>query len=241
MSAFMIELKKEKRSGVIPVMLIVGVLGALYAFANFIVRKDTLLSLPLPPMVVLLTQLYGMLMVLNLFGLIVVTSMIFNIEFRGNAIRKIYMLPIETANLYMSKFIIIFVTLAVGIAVQNGALAWIGSHNLPKGTFEMNTLIQFAGYSFITSLPVLTFMLMIASRMENIWITLGIGVAGFLSGMSMATFSNILFLLNPFVLIMKPVFEATVELNFRIIIVSIIETIIFLLVGWLMTKYIRYE
>ena len=56
MRTFIIELRKEKRTGVIPVMPAVGVLGALYAFVNFIVRKDTLLNLPIPPMDVLLTS-----------------------------------------------------------------------------------------------------------------------------------------------------------------------------------------
>ena len=68
MNVLLIELRKEKRTGVIPVLLAVGVLGAAYAFVNFLVRKDTLLNLPLAPMDVLLTQLYGVIMILNLFG-----------------------------------------------------------------------------------------------------------------------------------------------------------------------------
>ena len=40
MRALSIELRKEKRTGVIPLMLAVGVLGAAYALVNFIVRKD---------------------------------------------------------------------------------------------------------------------------------------------------------------------------------------------------------
>lgn len=59
MNTIAIELRKGKRTGVIPLMIVVGVLGAAYAFVNFIVRKDTLLNLPLAPMDVLLTQLYG--------------------------------------------------------------------------------------------------------------------------------------------------------------------------------------
>jgi len=35
MKMLAIELRKEKRTGVIPVLLAVGALGALYAFANF--------------------------------------------------------------------------------------------------------------------------------------------------------------------------------------------------------------
>ena len=71
MRTLVIELRKSKRTGVIPLMIAVGIAGAAYAFINFIVRKDTLLNMPLAPMDVLLTQLYGMIMVLNMFGLIV--------------------------------------------------------------------------------------------------------------------------------------------------------------------------
>ena len=57
MKTFVIELKKSKRTGFIPLMLAVGIMGAAYAFVNFVVRKDTLLSLPLAPMDILLTIL----------------------------------------------------------------------------------------------------------------------------------------------------------------------------------------
>ena len=50
MRTFTIELRKEKRTGVIPLMLAVGTFGAAYAFVFFLVRKDTLLNLPLAPM-----------------------------------------------------------------------------------------------------------------------------------------------------------------------------------------------
>ena len=60
-----VELKKCKRTGILVVLPLVGLLGALYAFVNFIVRKEVLLSLPLPPMDVLLTQLYGMVMAVS--------------------------------------------------------------------------------------------------------------------------------------------------------------------------------
>ena len=76
-----IELKKCKRTGILEVLPIIGLLGALYAFANFTVRKDVLLNLPLPPMDVLLTQLYGMIMVLNMFGIIVATTLTYNVCF----------------------------------------------------------------------------------------------------------------------------------------------------------------
>ena len=48
-----------------------------------------------------------------------------------------------------------------------------------KGSFQLPVLVQFAVYSFVTSLPVLALMLLAASRIETMGVTLGIGVAGF--------------------------------------------------------------
>ena len=104
MKTLIIELKKEKRTGIILLMPTLGLLGGAYALLNFIVRKDTLLSLPLAPMTILLTQLYGMIMTLNLFGIIVAACMIYNIEFKGNAIKKMYVLPIHVPAMYLCKF-----------------------------------------------------------------------------------------------------------------------------------------
>ena len=199
MKTLAIELRKEKRTGVIPVLLAVGILGAAYAFVNFIVRKDTLLNLPLAPMDVLLTQLYGMIMVLNLFGIVVAACMIYNIEFKGSAVKKMYMLPVSVPAMYLCKFLILTVMFLVAIMLQNLALAQIGMTDLPNGAFEMGTLVRFAGYSFITSMPVLSFMLLISSRFENMWVPLGIGVAGFLSGMALANSGLTLLLVHPFV------------------------------------------
>lgn len=125
MRTFIIELRKEKRTGVIPVMPAVGVLGALYAFVNFIVRKDTLLNLPIPPMDVLLTQLYGMIMVLNMFGIVVVACMVYSMEFRGNAVKKMYMLPISVPGMYLCKFLILSAMFFCGGSIrESGACVY---------------------------------------------------------------------------------------------------------------------
>ena len=241
MSTLAIELRKEKRTGVIPVLLAVGILGAAYAFVNFLVRKDTLLNLPLAPMDVLLTQLYGMIMILNMFGIVVAACMIYNMEFKGNAIKKIYMLPTSVSGMYFCKFLILTVLLLIAIAIQNLALAQIGMADLPQGTFEMNTLVAFAAYSFITSMPVLSFMLLISSRFENMWVPLGVGVAGFLSGMALATSKSGLLMAHPFVVMLKPAVAMSAQPDSAVIIVSVVETIIFLIVGLWMAKHLRYE
>lgn len=241
MRTLVIELRKSKRTGVIPLMIAVGIVGAAYAFINFIVRKDTLLNLPLAPMDVLLTQLYGMIMVLNMFGLIVAVCIIYNMEFKGSAVKKMYMLPMNVPTMYLCKFLILTVLLLIAVCFQNLALAKIGVTDLPKGTFEAHTLISFAGYSFLTSMPVLSFMLLVSSRFENMWVPLGIGVAGFLSGMALASSNITLFMIHPFVVMLKPAVAMSAQPNIAVVIVSLIETILFLCVGLWAAKNLRYE
>src|SRR5699024_6431169 len=136
MKIWSIELRKEKRTGVIPVLLSVGVLGGAYAFANFILRKETLLSLPLDPMDVLLTQLYGVIMILNMFCIIAAACMIYNMEFKGSAVKKMYTLPVSVPGMYLCKFLILTLAFLAAVILQNLALIQIGTADLPEGTFE---------------------------------------------------------------------------------------------------------
>lgn len=241
MRTLTIEFRKEKRTGVVPVMLGIGILGAGYVFANFVVRKDSLLNLPLPPMDMLLTQLYGMLMVLNMFGIIVATSMIYNMEFKGSAIKKMYLLPISVPKMYLCKFSILTFMLLLAMVLQNLALVKIGITDLPQGAFEPDTLMAFAGYSFITAMPVLSFMTLISSRFENMWIPIGVGVLGFLSAMSLASSEISLFLAHPFILMMKPAVAMSTKVNMTAVLISLTETALFLFAGLWTSKNLSYE
>ena len=241
MRALVIELRKEKRTGIIPVLPAIGILGAAYAFVNFLVRKDTLLGLPLAPMDVLLTQLYGMIMILNLFGIVVAACMVFHLEFKGSAIKKMYMLPMSVPGMYLCKFLILTVMLFVAVALENLALMKIGQNCLPQGTFEMGTLLRFTAYSFLTSMPVLSFMVLISSRFENMWIPLGVGVAGFLSGMALAPSAAAVLMVHPFIVMFKPAVAMSAQPDMLVVIFAQIETLLFLGLGLWMAKNLRYE
>lgn len=186
-------------------------------------------------------HLYGMILILNMFGIIVAACMIYNMEFKCNAVKKMYMLPISVSGMYLCKFLILSVMLFVAVALQNLALMYIGMTDLPEGAFEMETLIKFALYSFITSMPVLSFMVFISSRFENMWIPLGVGVAGFLSGMSLANANSGLLLINPFIAMLKPAVAMSAQPNMTVVVVSLIATFLFLGIGLWTAKNIRYE
>lgn len=241
MRTFTMELRKEKRMGIIPFMLAVGILGAAYAFAFFLVQKDTLLNLPLAPMDVLLTQMYGVIMVLNMFGIIAAACMIYNMEFKGSAVKKMYMLPMSVPVMYFCKFLILTIMLFLAIAFQNLALTKIGLTDLPQGAFEFEAMLAFVGYSFITSMPVLSFMVFISSRCSNMWVPLGIGVAGFLSGMALAAADHVLFCIHPFVIMLKPAAAMSARPDMIVVMFSLVETAVFLSFGLWAAKYLRCE
>lgn len=241
MRTFVTELRKEKHTGVIPLMPAIGILGAAYAFVFFLVRKDTLLNLPLAPMDILLTQLYGMIMVLNMFGIIVAACMIYNMEFKGGAVKKMYMLPMSVPLMYLCKFMILTVMLFIAIVFQNMALTKIGLTDLPQGAFKFEVLLSFAGYSFITSMPVLSFMVFVSSLFENMWVPLGIGVGGFLSGMALAISNNTLLCVHPFVVMLKPAVAMSAQPDIIAVIFSLVETAIFLFFGLWAAKNLRCE
>ena len=230
MKTLIIELKKEKRTGIIFLMPALGLLGGAYALLNFIVRKDTLLSLPLAPMTILLTQLYGMIMTLNLFGIIVAACMIYNIEFKGNAVKKMYVLPIHVPDMYLCKFLILTILLSVATALQNLALTQIGIISLPEGTFELYTLIIFALYSLITAMPALSFMLFIASRFENMWISAWYRCCRILKRHGPWNVPKIgLFLADPFRHYVKTCrFHELPRPDVSVIAIAIVETLLFL-------------
>mgnify|MGYP002569471273 CR=1 FL=1 len=124
-------------------------------------------------------------------------------------------------------------------SVNNTMLIYIT--DLPDGTFEMGTLVRFAGYSFLTSMPVLSFMLLISSRFENMWIPLGVGVAGFLSGMALASSNLAVLMVHPFVLMLKPAVAMSAQPDMTVSAVSLIETVLFLAIALWLAKSKRYE
>ena len=70
---------------------------------------------------------------------------------------------------------------------------------------------------------------------------LGIGVAGFLSGMALANSEVALLLVHPFVIILKPAVAMSAQPDLIVTLVALAETLLFLAVGLWLAKYRRYE
>lgn len=84
-------------------------------------------------------------------------------------------------------------------------------------------------------------MLFISSRFENMWVPFGVGVAGFLSGMALANLDMDLLMAHPFVVMLKLAVDMSAQPDKTVIIVSLMETFLFLAAGLWMAKHLRYE
>ncbi len=231
MHSLSIEVQKLRRAGVIGTLMLAGAAGSIYAVMNWVGRKEVLLAADINPMSVLLTQLYGVICLLNIFAIIVITSNIYYIEHQNNGLKRMRTLPIKISEIFTSKLVILSGTLLIAYVIEFTTLALLGNLYLPKETFDFIVLIQFAFYVFLISLPCLTLMLMVSMLSANLWITIGIGVVGFFSGMSMVAMDTAVNTLNPFALILKPAMSLSAEVDLIMLMISVIETIIFVAIG----------
>lgn len=237
MYSLRIEMQKLRRTGVLETLLFAGFAGALYVALNWYIRKDFLLTVDSDPMKSLLTQLYGVLSLLNILAVIVSTSNIYSIEHQYNALQKMNTLPFKTGTMFIRKLQILIFMLLGTYVIQFTALAILGKLYLPFGTFNMSLLIQFALYVFLLILPCLVFMLIISILSQNMWITVGIGIVGFFSGMSMVSMENWGSYLNPFVFLLKPAMSLSTDIDQQMVFISLIEILIFVAIGmWIANR-----
>jgi hypothetical protein len=119
-------------------------------------------------------------------GAILATSLITQIEFRGNAWKQVHTLPTSTAVLFVAKLTVILVML-----VQFLALFTLGIYlsamipyllvpgvPLPKGSFWSLPLLRENAIYFASCLPIVGAQYLMALRFHNILIPIG---AGFLA------------------------------------------------------------
>lgn len=241
MKMLAVELYKQRRTGLLAVLLAVGLLGAGYAALLFGLRVEQLLALPLAPMDVLLTQLYGVLCVLNIFGIVVAACLAYHLEFNDNAIRKLGVLPVGGGVVFFWKFFIIAAGLLAAWVIQYAVIAVVGIRYLSRGSFDLAALVTFAFYTYLAALPIVALLLLVASRFPNIWIPLGVGVAGFLSGIALATAKSPLWLVHPFVAIFQPAIETSSAPNLLVITIVVVETVLFGGLGLALSQYKTHE
>lgn len=185
---------KLKRTGITTAMLSLGLLAAAFSIINFKIRGSYFLSMSLPPMEVLIGQTYPVIAFLNLFAAIIGGCIIYHIEYQNNAVKKIMTLPVNASHLYVVKLGVMLILFLFISIIELAALIYIGNNFLARNTFSIMLLLKFSVFVYLLSVPVIAAMMLISALCKNLWIALGVGVTGLISGMSVATAANKIFL-----------------------------------------------
>ena len=84
-------------------------------------------------------------------------------------------------------------------------------------------------------------MLLAASRIETMGVTLGIGVAGFLTGMALGTSGLKVLLIDPFIVMLHPAVAMSVQPELLVMTAALLEATVCAAAGFLAAKMRAYE
>lgn len=175
MSLFL-EWKKQKRTGYVTAYAGCGLLAAAFPLINTGARPETFLSLPGNPLEILMNANWQMIAMLNILVSILGACLMYHTEYAEKGWEKMSTLPVHTGKLFLGKCILATLGLAVLLFLEFSSLTICQYHWFPQTPIAIKELLSFAGFQFMTTLPTVILMLVIASACESMWVSLGIGV-----------------------------------------------------------------
>lgn len=192
-----LEAKKLKRTGYFPSFLAGGLLASAFPLVNMLVRAETFTALPGEPFSILMDANWQMMAMLNILVCICGACMMFHTEYADNGAQKMDVLPVRAGNLFLTKFVIAALALALMAAMETAVLAGCAVCWFPGYAFDIPALLKSAGFQWFVTLPTVMLMLVIASSCKNMWVSLGIGVI-LVFTMSIFPQDNLILSLCPF-------------------------------------------
>lgn len=192
-----LETKKLKRTGYFPAFLAGGLLASAFPLVNMLVRSETFTALPGNPFSILMDANWQMMAMLNILVCICGACMMYHTEYADNGVQKMDVLPIRTGNLFLMKFVIAALVLALMVVLETAVLALCALYWFPSYELDVLELLKSAGFQWFVTLPTVMLMLVFASACKNMWVSLGIGVI-LVFTMSIFPQDNLILSLCPF-------------------------------------------
>lgn len=171
-----LEMKKLKRTGYFPAFLAGGLLASAFPLINMMVRAESFTSLPGDPFTILTDANWQMMAMLNILVCICGACMMYHTEYANNGAQKMDVLPVRAGNLFLMKFVIASLVLALMVIIETIVLAGCALYWFPNYEFDVLELLKSVGFQWFVTLPTVMLMLVIASACKNMWVSLGIGV-----------------------------------------------------------------
>lgn len=170
--------KKLKRTGFAPLFAGGGLLAAAVPVLNMSFREDLYTGQRGNPLDILLAANWQMMGMLNLFLVLIGACVLYHIEYRDCALRKMDMLPLSKTGLFFSKCLMLFCGCCGAVALETVSLGWCIRYWFPLSDSWVTELSSHLGFSLLLLSPVIILMTAISSACSNMWVTLGIGLLG---------------------------------------------------------------
>lgn len=233
-----LELKKSKRTGLIPVFLIGGLFSAAIPLLNMAFRSEVYVNLPDSPLQILLQANWQMMAMMNLLLIAAGACLLYFTEYADNAIQKMKSLPVKESTLYFGKVILLTSLYAVLLVLEAVALIvstsqWFGLND----GFWIELGKNF-GFFFLLGLPSILLALMIASLFQNIWVSLGLNVVAVFLATMLSSQSFVLSLF-PFALPLQTLGGVEVNQLSLYIGVALIEVAVIAVAEWIFLRIRR--
>lgn len=172
----LLELKKTRRTGYLPVFLGGGLLASAVPLINMAVRPESFTGLPGDSLSILMDANWGMMAQLTVLLIVCGCCLMYNTEYADKGDLKMNTLPIRQTSLFFGKFGVTLLFTILALSLQSAALVFSSIHWFPGRSVSLGELLQSMGYELIMLLPTLTLMLFASSLCSSMWISLGTGV-----------------------------------------------------------------
>ena len=171
-----LEIKKLKRTGYFPTFLAAGLLATAFPLINMIVRPETFTSLAGDPFDILMDANWQLMAMLNILASICGACIMYHTEFADSGAQKMDVLPIGKGKLFLAKFFIAALMLAIMVVIEIVSLAGCARYWFLTYELDILRLLKDAGFQWMATVPTVMLMLVIASICKNMWVSLGVGV-----------------------------------------------------------------
>lgn len=124
-------------------------------------------------------------------GAILVTSLITQIEFKGNAWKQVHALPVHPAVTFTAKLTVILVMMIAFVALfiagiwASGVIpSWLPGVPDPRGAFLTLPILREAAFYLVACLPIVAAQYLMALRSQNVLIPIGVGFMAWIAAIA---------------------------------------------------------
>ncbi|MCX4328113.1 MAG: ABC transporter permease [Lachnospiraceae bacterium] len=235
---FMLESKKVKRTGFVPVFVAGGIISALIPVLNMAVRHKIYTNTNASPVNILFDANWSIMAMLNVLLIVMCACIIYNSEYTDNAIQKMRMLPVHESNMYFGKLALIILMCIAVFIIESCGIVFCIDYWFTGSTGTWHLLFKSFVYEMVLIIPAVLFSLFIASAFKNMWITLGTGVVCVFMATMLPT-DNFVLSLFPFAMPFQIFTNTAPDTINRFIIAAVIESAVIIVMELLLIKIRR--